>query len=108
MDHRQRRSDSGPRFLRGGAKWDGTADLRSSTSPLHGRKPPRDRHLTILETESYFDDAAGLAYFFSRYEDKAQALLLAKCIDSDPEPALWFAGAAALEGLHCEGSRDAV
>jgi len=68
---------------------------------------PKERYLLILEAEPYSDYAAAVAYFLGKHEDKSQALLYAKRLASDPEPALRFAGAAALARLHCEGSRDA-
>lgn len=68
---------------------------------------PKDRYLLILEAEPYSDYAGAVAYFLGRHEDKAQALLYAKRLALDPEPPLRFAGAAALVGLHVEGSRDA-
>lgn len=68
---------------------------------------PKDRYLLILEAEPYSDYAGAVAYFLGRHEDKAQALLYAKRLALDPEPPLRFAGAAALVGLHIEGSRDA-
>jgi len=68
---------------------------------------PKDEYLRVLEAEPYSERAAAIAYFLGKHEDKTQALLYAKRLGADPDPALRFAGASALVRLHCEGSRDA-
>lgn len=85
--------------------WNRRSIVVQQTPPRE--ETPKDRYLLILEAEPYSAHSAAVAYFLGKHEDKAQALLYAKRLAVDPEPALRFAGVTALVRLHCEGSRDA-
>jgi len=66
-----------------------------------------DLYTQVLEAPPFSQLANAQAYFIGKNPDKPQALVFARRLANDPEPAMRWAGAAALAKLHIDGLREA-
>lgn len=68
---------------------------------------PASLYARITEAAPFSELAWSLSYRLGKFPDKPQAILFAKRLASDPDPALRHAGVIALVHLHLAGLREA-